>query len=117
MEIKKMKPTAEVAYQLKVPEGEKPQTLKLTVKYFSDDQGVDIVENGKPQKASDLLRGVIAESVIAWDLTDNGVAVPVNVDTLKEFVPQIAAAMTVEGDVIGLNLFTYIRNQKNFLKN
>jgi hypothetical protein len=117
MEIRKMKPTAEVEYQLKVPEGEKPQTLKLTVKYFSDDQGIDIVGNGKSQKTSDLLRGMIAESIVTWNLTDNGVAVPFNDETLKEYVPQIAAAMTVDGEIIGLELAAFIRDQKNFLKN
>ena len=124
MEIKDMVPNVKVEYQIKVDDRDgnplPPQTLKLTLQFIGIDQGIDFIRRDKDAmaiKASEANRALIAASIQEWDLTKNGEPVEVNEENKKTYVPQIANAETVEGDVVGYELVAFIRNQNNFLKN
>ena len=124
MEIKDMMPTAVWDRQIKAEDRDgnplPPQTLKLTLQFIGIDQGIDFIPRGKDAPAitaSEANRALIAASITEWDLTKNGEPVEVNGENKKLYVPQIANAETVEGDVVGYELVAFIRNQNNFLKN
>lgn len=112
MEIKAVKPTAEVRYQIKA---EVPQALRLVVRFAGLDQAID--HYNKDSRPSDINRWIIAASIVEWDLTENGVPIPVTEENKKLYVPYIASAQTVDGEVVGWLLVEFIRDQANFLKN
>jgi GH15 family glucan-1,4-alpha-glucosidase len=126
MEVKDIQPTAEVKYKIKVidKDGKKlpPQMLKLVVRWVGVDHAVDFARASKLEgktkmELSEMNRATIAEAILEWDLTSKGQAVPVNDETLKQYVPQIAAAMTVDNEIVGVVLADFVRDADNFLKN
>jgi len=120
MEIKEVKPTAEVVYQLKVPEGAPAQELKLTVKYAGVDGVIDYAVNGEDLQSlspSEINHRTIAASLVSWNLHDGGKPIPLTKASAALYAPYIASAMTVDGDIVGWELAVFVRERANFLKN
>jgi hypothetical protein len=121
MEIGKIKPTAEVEYQVKVVDKDgkelPPQPLKLTVHFMGMDRGVDYIGPGSNKKISDFNHAMIADAIEAWDLTIDGEPVPVNDTTKALYVPHICARQTVDGQIVGYEIMALISDSGNFLKN
>jgi hypothetical protein len=120
MEIKEVKPTAEVVYQLKVPEDAPPQELKLTVKYAGVDGVIDYAVNGQDLRElspSEINHRTIAASIVSWNLHDGDKPVPLTKESAALYAPHIASATTVDGDIVGWELVAFVRERANFLKN
>lgn len=143
MEIKEMKPTAEVEYQVisKNPDGTvrddvPPQRLWLRVRFVGSDSTVDIfkryIRRGETKEETlaltlkevsanvslgEMNRAYIAMAIEEWDLVlPGGTPIPVTEETKRLYVPHIACAETVEG-MVGFHLAEFVRNPGNFLKN
>ena len=138
MEVKAMKPTAEVEYQIEALDGEgkplPPERLWLRVRFIGADSNVDLVrpyarrrdpdappetkeEISRRVSLSEFNRATIAMAIEAWDLTIDGKPLEVNDENKSIYVPHIAAAKIVDGGIVGFHLAEFVREPRNFLKN
>lgn len=138
MEVKAMKPTAEVEYQIKAenPDGSEapPQRLWLKVRFIGADSNVDLVKpyvrkrpaDAPPETKEEISRRVslaefnratISMAIEEWDLTIDGAPLEVNEENKAIYIPHIASAEIVDGGIVGFHLAEFVREPRNFLKN
>ncbi len=124
MDISKIKPTAEMAYEYvikwkrnedgtEIPE--LTDKVKLEIEFYGDDEFVDYRDDNR--RLSQKMRDVIARKVIGWDLTDNGAPVPCNDENKAKWLPLIIGCKDIDGEVIAWKLVDAIRSPETFLKN
>jgi len=140
MEIKEIKPTAEVTFLL--DKGAAPAVpITFTVKFVPRDAAADHIKRPKREKDAegrtvlipqenrfgDILRAVLIEAVDGWDLTRDGEPIPCTLEKKREILPLIlghAIKPTPETDeddpfglVLGRALLAFALEPENFLKN
>jgi hypothetical protein len=139
MEIREIKPTAEAMFLL--DKGDKPPVpITLTVKFVPGDAADDYIKRPKrikdeagkdvlvPQenKLSEILRAVLIDAVVGWDLTSGGEPIECTIEKKKELLPTILGLMikAPEGAgagsherVLGWALLNFAGDGDNFLKN
>lgn len=123
MELREIKPTAEVEFE--TAEG----LLKFTVQHIAHDRtALDYVGKGR---VSDRVRAAVAESIIGWNLAhDDGTPWPCDAETKVRLMPQLVVLelakarlgpedkiLTPAGVLLGLALLEFVQNAENFLKN
>jgi hypothetical protein len=112
MEVKEIKPSAEVAYQI-----DSDQEVKLTVRYMGLDEAIDFIHKGENPKPSEMNREMLISSVLGWDLTKDGQPVPCTDENKRKYLPFILGRKTMDGSVIAWELLAFVRDEANFLGN
>ncbi len=133
MDIKSIKPTAEVTYELATPA---PTSISFTIEFidlasvqdFMPLPGADGAP-ASPPKLSKVVRGLLIEAVRGWDLTENGAPLECNAENKARCLPVIFGLKTRQpaGDeekklnsfelILGIRLYVFAANPENFLKN
>lgn len=124
MELKEIKPTAEVEFE--TAEG----TLRFTVRHLPADQlGLDY--QSRPCLSAKV-RAALADAIVGWNLAhDDGSAWPCDDKTKALLLPQLVALplkrkadadaddkeLIPDGMLLGFALFGFIADAGNFLKN
>ena len=133
MDIKAIKPTAEVTFDVEAPGGQ-VEPMRFTVSFLPLDSITDYFprdEGGKlqpPKRFSTAVRDMLIDSVVGWDLTENGTALPCTDENKAKCLHVIfgLSAQKQDGEeiagtaldrVLGRALFGFATDAGNFLKN
>lgn len=114
MEVKDIKPTADVSYELA---GDPVQTVRLTVRYVGLDEAIDFVPPGRDLRPSEMNREMLIAAVQGWDLTTDGQPLPCSDENKRKYLPYIFGRKTVGGDVVAWEMLLFVRDEANFLGN
>jgi hypothetical protein len=112
VEVKDIKPSAEVAYTFS--DG---QEVKLTVRYMGLDEVIDYVHKGDNPKPSEMNREMLVSSVLGWDLTKDGKPLPCTDENKRRYLPYVLGRKIADGSVIAWELLSFVRDEANFLGN
>jgi len=140
MELREIKPTAEVTFLLE--KGTAPAVpITFSVSFVPGDAADDYIkrpkkvpgEGGKPilipqeNRIGDIFRGILIDAVVGWDLTTEGQPIPCTMEKKREILPTLlgmAVKPTAETDesdpfgrVLGRALLAFALEAENFLKN
>ena len=125
MDIKTIVPTADVEFVLadRKDENGEPVKVRLTTAFVSIDEVGDFVEPGKRFRLSRVIRDILIDAVVGWDLTEDGKPLAC-VDATKRRVLPVLFGMRVVGEsdnpfelVLGRKLLDVAGDDKTFLKN
>jgi hypothetical protein len=124
MDIKKIMPTAEVEFTLdRLDDEGKPVSVKLTVNYVTLDEIGDFIEAGKRPRLSRIVREILIDAVVGWDLTEDGKPLVCD-DATKRRVLPVLFGTRVAGEssnpfelILGRKLLEFAGDDGNFLKN
>jgi len=121
VELKEIKPTAEVTFETAAGE------LRFEVEYVAKDR---IALDHRWMKLSDKVRVFLAEAIVAWNLAhDDGTPWECDAATKGKLLPQLVALpikakrdaagkeIIPDGVLLGIALFEFVQNEGNFLKN
>jgi len=114
VEVKDIKPTAEVSFDLA---GDPVQTVRLTVRYVGLDESIDFVQRDKSPKPSEMNREMLFAAVQGWDLTKDGQPLPCSDENRRKYLPYILGRKTVSGEVVAWEVLAFVRDEANFLGN
>jgi hypothetical protein len=122
MELREIKPTAEVEFETE------SGALRFTVGYRAGDQ-LALDYQGRA-RLSDRIRAGVADAIVDWNLAhDDGAPWPCDEKTKVLLLPQLVnipvkqkldadgRELVPEGVLLGLALFKFIKDPENFLKN
>lgn len=127
MDIKSIKPTAQVTFELEGKGG----SVTFEVAFIALDQVGDYLPKAqapgqpaaKPAKFSTLVRAMLIDAVQSWDLTENGEPLACDEETKERYLPVIFG-LRIKGDqenpfdkVLGRALMNFAGDSENFLKN
>jgi hypothetical protein len=139
VDIKKLRPEAEVIYELETS-GE-PISIKFLVNFISLDAVQDYVNESmdaehcidKPRpRISDVIRRAVADAIHGWDLTEGGVPLPCMRENKDKYLPLLFGLkikqpeVIIDGEPVPTDPVTsvlvralaeYAGNPENFLKN
>lgn len=130
MELRTLKPTAEVEFETK------DGLYKFTVEHVATDQA-QLDYGMRPGRRSDRVREILADAIVGWNLVhDDGTPWPcvvgkgapeepmtITAETKANLIAQFvglavkAKGEVPEGTLLSLALLEFIRNPENFLKN
>jgi hypothetical protein len=110
MEVKSINPTAK--YTAELANG---QHLELEMTFIP--VALDAIDYANDRRPSKLIKGIIIDSLVGWDLTTNGEPIPCDKRNKELHVPQILANEKKDGGFIGIELFGFAADAENFLKN
>ena len=125
MDIKTIAPTTEVEFVLadRKDESGEPVKVRLTTSFVSIDEVGDFVEPGKRFRLSRVIRDILIDAVVGWDLTEDGKPLACD-DATKRRVLPVLFGMRVVGEsdnpfelVLGRKLLDVAGDDKTFLKN
>jgi hypothetical protein len=121
VELRKIKPTAQAEYETAAGK------LQFTVAYVPRDQAVLDYQELKP---SERIKAILAEVIIGWNLVhDDGTPWPCDEETKGLLLPQLVLlpvkqepgpdgkVIVPAGVMLGLALYAFITEERNFLKN
>lgn len=124
MELKSLKPSVQVRAEM-----EKGGELVFTVQHVNDAQ-FELDYIGKWRKSETII-AVLSDAILAWNIDhDNGTPWECTPETRPLIITEIAGRKVlhlfgadgkeigeVAGFPLGLALFTFVRNDRNYLKN
>lgn len=112
------------------PEVMDPPTLKVKLAPSSMDELQDLINPSGPNKISGMLRQVISDAIMEWDLTLNGEAVPCTGENKRKYLRHLVGQRVLEvngqplrkdidgiGTLLGGQILEISGDPKNFLKN
>jgi hypothetical protein len=116
VELRTLKPTAEVEFETK------DGTFKFEVEHIPADQAsLDYQSAGR---LSDMVRAALCDAIVGWNLIhDDGTPWECDEKNRAALLPQLvvmkvkAKDKVPEGTLLSLALLEFIRNPENFLKN
>ena len=131
MEVKDIKPTADVTFRVRPKTGDE-QSIRFTVKFLGVNQIPDYVPKPGPGvkfRQSQVITEALIDAIDGWDLThDGGKPLECNEETKRKYLPYILGLTIIrEGvepgdafameDVLGIALVNFAGDAENFLKN
>jgi hypothetical protein len=134
MDIKRLQPEAEVAYELDTTG--KPITITFRVGFIALDAVQDYINESRdgtrPPRISDVIRRAVADAIRDWDLTEGGAPLPCTRETKDKYLPLLFGLkikqpeVVVDGETLPVDpvasvlvraLAEFAGNPENFLKN
>jgi hypothetical protein len=113
MEIKSIQPTAK--FNADLANG---QHIELEVAFVSTGlDSMDYIEGGVRPKFSKVVRGLLADALVGWDLTDGGQPIPCDKANRDKYLPILLGLQLKDGGVLGLELMNFASDSENYLKN
>ena len=115
MDIRKLRATAEISFQLNVPE---PVELKFVVRPIAFDR---VRALGGVGDITETERKLVSEAIVDWNLEEDGQAIPCteeNKEKYLDFLFRLRVDVDAEKNPIGATIldriFEFASEQKNF---